>query len=79
VLDGAKMVAAMKALPTEDALFGPGLIRIDGRKIHPVYLMRTKPVAASKFKWDMFDIVATIPADKAFRPLSEGKCPLAGP
>ena len=33
--DGAKVVAKMKELPTDDALFGKGSIRADGRKIHP--------------------------------------------
>jgi branched-chain amino acid transport system substrate-binding protein len=78
VLDGAKVVAVMKAMPTDDPLFGHGSIRADGRKIHPVYLIETKTVAESKSRWDMFNIVATIPADKAFRPLAEGKCPLVG-
>ena len=76
VLDGAKMVAAMKAIPTDDPIFGKGSIRADGRKIHPVYLIETKTEADSKSHWDMFKIMATIPADKAFRPMSEGKCPL---
>jgi len=78
VLDGAAMVTAMKAMPTNDPLFGQGSIRIDGRKLHPVYLIETKTMAESKSKWDMFKIAATIPADQAFRPLSEGKCPLVG-
>jgi branched-chain amino acid transport system substrate-binding protein len=78
VLDGAKIVAAMKAMPTDDPLFGRGSIRADGRKIHPVFLIETKTVAASTSKWDMFNIVATIPAEMAFRPLAEGKCPLVG-
>ena len=76
VLDGAKMVAAMKAMPTDDPLFGQGSIREDGRKIHPVFLVETKTVAASKSRWDMFNILATIPADQAFRPLADGRCPL---
>ncbi len=76
VLDGAKVVAAMKAMPTDDAIFGKGYVREDGRKIHPVYLIETKSVAESKSHWDMFKIAATIPADRAFRPLAEGKCSL---
>jgi branched-chain amino acid transport system substrate-binding protein len=76
VSDGANTVAAMKSIPTDDPLFGHGSIRADGRKLHPVYLIQTKTVAESKGRWDMFNIVATIPADKAFRPMNEGKCPL---
>ena len=40
--DGAKLVDTMKAIPTDDPLFGKGIIRIDGRKIHPVYLYKAK-------------------------------------
>jgi branched-chain amino acid transport system substrate-binding protein len=76
VSDGAKIVAKMKELPTDDPLFGKGSVRADGRKIHPVYLIETKKPSESKGHWDMFNIVATIPADKAFRPLNEGGCPL---
>ena len=74
--DGAKVVAQMKKMPTDDPLFGKGTIRADGRKIHPMYLLQVKTPAESKSEWDVFKIVDTIPADKAFRPLNEGGCPL---
>jgi branched-chain amino acid transport system substrate-binding protein len=74
--DGAAVVAAMKAMPTDDPLFGKGTIRPDGRKIHPMYLLQVKTPAESKSEWDVFKVVSTIPADKAFRPLKEGGCPL---
>ena len=74
--DGAAVVAAMEAMPTDDSLYGKGMIRIDGRKIHPLYLLQVKTPPESKSEWDVFKIVGTIPADKAFRPLNEGGCPL---
>jgi branched-chain amino acid transport system substrate-binding protein len=74
--DGAKVVAQMKAMPTDDPLFGKGSIRIDGRKIHPLYLFEVKKPAESKGPWDYYKTVATIPADQAFRPLDQGHCPL---
>jgi branched-chain amino acid transport system substrate-binding protein len=74
--DGRAVVAAMKAMPTDDPLYGKGTIREDGRKIHPLYLLQVKTPAESKSDWDVFKIVGTIPADKAFRPLNEGGCPL---
>ena len=74
--NGRAVVDAMKATPTDDPLFGKGSIRADGRKIHPVYLFETKTPAESKSEWDMFKLLSTIPADQAFRPLSEGHCPL---
>jgi branched-chain amino acid transport system substrate-binding protein len=75
--DGRAVVEAMKAMPTNDALFGTGQIRADGRKIHPMYLLQVKTPEESKGEWDVFKIVGTVPADKAFRPLKDGDCPLA--
>jgi branched-chain amino acid transport system substrate-binding protein len=74
--DGKAVVAAMKAMPTDDPLFGKGRIREDGRKIHPMYLLQVKSPQESKGDWDYFKVVSTIPADQAFRPLNEGNCPL---
>ncbi len=73
---GIKVVDQMKATPTDDALFGKGSIRADGRKIHPVYLVEVKKPAESKGPWDYHKVRATIPADQAFRPLAESECPL---
>ena len=74
--DGAKVVAQMKANPTDDPLFGKGSIRIDGRKIHPAYLVEVKKPSESKGPWDYYKVKATIPADQAFRPLADGGCSL---
>ena len=74
--DGAKVVAKMKELPTDDPLFGKGTVRADGRKIHPVYLFEVKKPSESKAPYDYYKLVQTIAADKAFRPLNEGNCPL---
>ena len=74
--DGAKVVAQMKATPTDDPLFGKGTIREDGRKMHPAYLFEVKKPSESKGPWDYYKLVATVPADQAFTPLSESKCPL---
>jgi branched-chain amino acid transport system substrate-binding protein len=74
--DGTKVVAKMKEMPTDDPLFGKGTIRVDGRKIHPAYLMEVKKPSESKYPWDYYKVRATIPADQAFRPLAEGGCSL---
>ena len=74
--DGKAVVAAMKAMPTDDPLFGKGTIRADGRKIHPMYLFQVKTPQESKGDWDYFKLLATIPPEQAFRPMSEGNCPL---
>ncbi len=74
--DGAKVIAKMKELPTDDPLFGKGTIRVDGRKIHPAYLVEVKKPSESKDPWDYYKIRATIPAEQAFRPLDQGGCEL---
>jgi branched-chain amino acid transport system substrate-binding protein len=71
---GRDVVARMKAMPTDDDAFGPGRIREDGRKLHPAYLLQAKTPQESKNDWDLLKLVATTPADEAFRPLAEGHC-----
>ena len=74
--DGTKVAEKMKELPTDDILFGKGSVRADGRKIHPAYLFEVKKPSESKGPYDYYKLVATIPANEAFRPLSESECPL---
>jgi branched-chain amino acid transport system substrate-binding protein len=74
--DGTKVIAKMKETPTDDPLFGKGQIRADGRKVHPVYLFEVKKPAESKGPYDYYKLVSTIPADKSFRPIEQGNCPL---
>ncbi|MBR0895762.1 ABC transporter substrate-binding protein [Bradyrhizobium tropiciagri] len=74
--DGRAVVAKMKELPTDDPLFGKGSIRVDGRKIHPAYLFEVKKPSESKYPWDYYKLMATIPADEAFLPLEKSACPL---
>src|ERR1700761_2142827 len=74
--DGAKVVAKMKELPTDDPLFGNGPIRADGRRLIPAYLFEVKKPEESKGPWDYYKLIGTTPADQAFRPLSESSCSL---
>ena len=74
--DATAVMAKMKETPTDDPLFGKGSVRQDGRKIHDMYLFKVKTPEQSKGPWDYYDLVATIPADKAFRPLADGGCEL---
>ena len=74
--DGAAVIARMKAMPTDDDCFGPGRIREDGRKLHPAYLMQVKTPAESRDRYDLLKLLATVPPEEVFRPLTEGACPL---
>jgi branched-chain amino acid transport system substrate-binding protein len=75
-VSGRAVVARMGAAPIDDALFGPTVIRKDGRAVHAMYLFQVKTPAQSHGEWDLYNLVATIPAAEAFRPLGEGGCSL---
>lgn len=70
----AAVIAKMHELPVDDLLTRHGTLRPDGRMVHDTYLFRVKSPAQSKEPYDVYDLVATIPAAEAFRPLAEGKC-----
>jgi branched-chain amino acid transport system substrate-binding protein len=74
--DGAKVVAKMKEIPTDDPLFGKGPLRADGRRIIPAYLFEVKKPEESKYPWDYYKLVATISPDDAAKPLEASECPL---
>jgi branched-chain amino acid transport system substrate-binding protein len=73
--DGRAVVSQMKAMPTDDKLFGKGRIREDGSVIHPIYLYQVKSPEESKGEWDYFKLVAILPGEEAFGPMNQA-CPL---
>ena len=76
--DEAKAVMAkMREIPVNDFYAKNGRIRIDGRLMHDMYLAQVKGPEESKGPWDYYKILATVPAEQAFRSLAEGGCPLA--
>ena len=74
--DGPKVIAKMKQMPSDDPVFGKGMVRADGRHIHPMYLFEVKKPSESKGAWDYYKVRSTIPAEQAFRPMDQGDCPL---
>jgi branched-chain amino acid transport system substrate-binding protein len=66
----------MMETPINDMFATNGRIREDGRMVHDMYLAEVKTPAESKNEWDLYKILRTIPADEAYRPLSESKCKL---
>jgi branched-chain amino acid transport system substrate-binding protein len=74
--DADKVVAWMRKNPHSD-MFGKGMkLREDGRLIHDMYLFQVKKPQESRYPWDYYHLRETIPADKAFQPLSASRCPL---
>ena len=70
------VMAKMREMPINDFFAQNGRIREDGRMVHDMYLMQVKTPAESKGPWDFYKLLATVPGDEAFRPLSESVCPL---
>ena len=75
-VSGRATLAQMRQIPVEDAIFGKSTIRDDGRVIHNMYLFEAKSPNQSKETWDLVQLKDTIPADRAFRPIAQGGCPM---
>jgi branched-chain amino acid transport system substrate-binding protein len=73
--DALKVIAKMKATPIHDFFAKNGVLREDGRMVHDMYLMQVKTPQESKSEWDVYNVLATVPGDQAYRPLNEGGCP----
>ncbi len=74
--DTDKVAAQMRKMKINDFMTKDGWIREDGRVMRDMYLEEVKAPAESKYPFDYFKILATIPAEQAFRPLKDGGCPL---
>src|SRR5882757_9324689 len=74
--DAKTVMAKMREMPVNDAMTKNGKLREDGRLVRDMYLFQVKSPAESKGKDDIYKLVATVPGDQAYRPLSESACPL---
>jgi len=74
--DGRKVVDKMKEMPTDDPLFGKGTILPNGRKIHDAYVFQVKSPEESKYPWDYYKLVSTVPGQQAFLTLEQSGCNL---
>jgi branched-chain amino acid transport system substrate-binding protein len=74
--DAPAVIRKMKEAPIDDNLFGPVVVRGDGRAIHNMYILKAKSPAASKGKWDLLEQVGVLTGPEAFRPLDGGGCAL---
>jgi branched-chain amino acid transport system substrate-binding protein len=72
----AAVMKVMRETPVNDVFAKYGRIREDGRMVHDMYLFQVKTPEESKGEWDLYKLVATIPGDEAFQPLSKSRCPL---
>jgi branched-chain amino acid transport system substrate-binding protein len=75
--DDADAVAKkLKSTTLNDDFVKNGKIREDGRMVHEFYLFQVKSPGESKYPWDYYKLIAKIPGDEAFQPLSQSRCPL---
>ena len=74
--DADKVMAALKAKPFDDPVFGKSTIRPDGRNVHDMYLFEVKKPSESKGPYDYYKLVSKMSAEEAFRPLDQGECPM---
>lgn len=74
--EAGAVMAKMKETPVNDFFAKNGRLREDGRFVHDMYVYEVKKPSESKAPWDYYKLLATIPAEEAFRPLSESDCPL---
>jgi branched-chain amino acid transport system substrate-binding protein len=74
--DAPKVMAQMKKTPVNDFFAKNGRIREDGRMVHDMYLFQVKKPSESTAPWDYYKVIATIPGEEAFQPLSASRCPL---
>jgi branched-chain amino acid transport system substrate-binding protein len=44
--------------------------------VHDMYLFQVKKPSESTAPWDYYKVIATIPGEEAFQPLSASRCPL---
>jgi branched-chain amino acid transport system substrate-binding protein len=75
-LDGPAVAAKMREMPVNDLMTKGGKIRRDGRLVRDMYLFQVKSPEQSKYAFDYYKLLATIPKEEAFRPMDEGGCPL---
>ena len=73
-MDTQMVMKTMKELKVEDPTGASGYIREDGRVIRDMHLFEVKSPKESKYPWDYFKKIGTLPADQAYRSLADGKC-----
>ncbi|WP_349594622.1 ABC transporter substrate-binding protein [Thalassospira sp. NFXS8] len=68
---------ALHEMPVNDVFAHNGKVGANGRMIYDMYLMEVKKPSEMKGDWDYYNVLATVPGDKAFIKPSESGCALA--
>lgn len=76
--DSDAVRAQLGKMTINDFFVHGGHILVNGLMKHDMYLVKVKKPSQSEGPWDLLEVVDTIPADKAWIPLSQSKCRLVG-
>jgi branched-chain amino acid transport system substrate-binding protein len=74
--DADSILKKLKEMKLNDVFVKDGVIRADGRMVHDYYLFQVKSPSESKYPWDYYKLISTIPGSQAFQPLANSRCPL---
>lgn len=75
-VDGPTVAAKMREMPVNDFMTSNGIIREDGRLVRDMYLFKVKSPGESRYRFDYYQLLATIPGNEAFKSQEDGGCPL---
>jgi branched-chain amino acid transport system substrate-binding protein len=74
--EAGAVMKKMREIPVNDAYVRNGILREDGRLLHPMYLVEVKKPDESKYPWDFYTIKGVVPPEQAFLSARDGGCPL---
>ncbi|PWC78545.1 ABC transporter substrate-binding protein [Azospirillum sp. TSH64] len=74
--DPDKVAAKMRAMPVTDMMMKEVKIAANGRVFDDMYLAQVKTPAESKYAWDYFKILKTVPGAQAYIDPKDSGCPL---
>ncbi|CAO3403397.1 ABC transporter substrate-binding protein [Azospirillum palustre] len=74
--DPDKVAAKMRAMPVTDMMMKEVKIAANGRVFDDMYLAQVKAPAESKYAWDYFKILKTVPGAQAYIDPKDSGCPL---
>lgn len=74
--EGDTVMAKMPETPVNDVMLKDVPIREDGVVMRPMKTVKVKAPDESKGPWDYYEVLGEVPAEQAWRPLSESVCPL---
>ena len=73
--DATRVMAYLKTAKLNDMYVKGGSVREDGRMLKEQHLYQVKTLEESRYAWDYYKLVKTVPGEQAFTPKAESACP----